>query len=99
MKNLIVTAVILLGTLSMNADTAITKTSDVNIINVQDDYKEIALDALPAEVQATIKNSFPGSKLVKAYVNPKKQYKLELLTGESNHYVFTDEKGNIAKKY
>jgi hypothetical protein len=98
MKNLIVTAVILLGSLSMNAATAVQEESILNIVNVQDDYKEVALDALPAEVLATIKNSFPGSKLVKAYVNTSNQYKLELTTGTANHFVYTDDKGNIAKK-
>ena len=99
MKNLIVTAVVLLGTLSMNGETLVIKKATLNIVNVQEDYKEITLDALPADVKATVKNSFPGSKLVKAYVNPKKEYKLELITGETNHFVFTDEKGIIAKKY
>ncbi|MBP4138151.1 MULTISPECIES: hypothetical protein [Flavobacterium] len=102
MKKLILSAVIIvLGTLFTNAEAAIVKKSVLNVENVQDDYKEIKADALPAEVKATLEKSFPNSKLVKAYVNGKKQYKLELNSGEDSpkHYVFTDAKGVIAEKY
>nr|WP_199001648.1 hypothetical protein [Flavobacterium sp. ASV13] len=101
MKKLILSAVIVLGSLFMNAEAAIIKKSVLNIVKVQDDFKEIKLDALPQEVKSTIEKSFPGSILVKAYVNPKKQYKLQLNSGinQSRHYVFTDDKGVIAPKY
>jgi hypothetical protein len=101
MKKLILSAAIILGGLFMNAEAAISKKAVLNIVKFQDSYKEIKLDALPLEVKATLEKSFPGSKLVKAYVNQKKQYKLELNSGESQdkHYVFTDDKGVIAPKY
>lgn len=101
MKKLILSAVIILGSLSMNAEAAVSIKSELNIVKFQDDFKEIKLDALPAEVKATLEKSFPGSTLVKAYVNPKKKYKLELNSGSSQdkHFVFTDDKGVIAQKY
>lgn len=101
MKKLILSAVIVLGALFMNAEAAIVKKSVLNVVNIQDDFKEIKAEALPAEVKATLEKSFPNSKLVKAYVNPKKQYKLELNSGENApmHFVFTDAKGVIAEKH
>jgi hypothetical protein len=101
MKKLILSAVIVLGTLFMNAEAAIIKKSVWNLVYFQDDYKEIKVDALPAEVKATLEKSFPEAKVVKAFVNGKKQYKLELNSGEASpkHYVFTDAKGVIAEKH
>ncbi|OXG07745.1 hypothetical protein BC749_101135 [Flavobacterium araucananum] len=101
MKKLILSAVIILGSLFTNAEAAIVKKSVLNVVTFQDDYKEIKFEALPEGVKATLEKSFPGSKLVKAYVNPKKQYKLELNSGErqNKHFVFTDDKGVIAPKY
>ncbi|MCC9017433.1 hypothetical protein [Flavobacterium lipolyticum] len=101
MKKLILSAVIILGGLVTNAEATTLKKSVLNVVTFQDDFKEIKPEALPAEVKATLEKSFPGSKLVKAYVNPKKQYKLELNSGadQEKHFVFTNDKGDIAPKY
>lgn len=102
MKKLILSAVIVLGTLFMNAEAAISKKTNLNVVSFQDGFKEIKADALPVEVKASLEKSFPGSKLVKAYVNSKKQYKLEINSaGDDNdkRFVFTDSKGVIAEKY
>ncbi|MDL2143830.1 hypothetical protein QQY79_14985 [Flavobacterium tructae] len=101
MKKLILSAVIILGGLLTNAEATTLKKSVLNVVKFQDDFKEIKPEALPAEVKETLEKSFPGSKLVKAYVNPKKQYKLELNSGadQEKHFVFTNDKGVIAPKY
>ncbi|MFW0739030.1 hypothetical protein [Flavobacterium sp. T12S277] len=101
MKKLILSAVIILGGLLTNAEATTLNKSVLNIVKFQDNFKEIKAEALPAEVKATLEKSFPGSKLVKAYVNSKKQYKLELNSGvdQDKHFVFTDDKGVIAPKY
>ena len=101
MKKLILSAAIILGSFFTNAEAAILDREVLNVVKFQDGYKEIKIEALPAAVKSTIEKSFPSSKLVKAYVNQKKQYKLELNSGEemSKHFVFTDDKGVIAPKY
>lgn len=101
MKKLILSAVIVLGSLFMNAEAAISKKSDLNVVIFQDGFKEIKIDALPVEVKATIEKSYPGSKLVKAYVNSKKQYKVEINSAgdDDKRFVFTDSKGVMAEKY
>lgn len=101
MKNLILSAVIILGGLFMSAEAATAEKSISAAVTFQDTYKEIKPEALPAEVKATLQESFPNAKLVKAYVNAKKQYKLELNSGGelNKHFVFTDAKGVIAEKY
>ncbi|MBE8727276.1 PepSY-like domain-containing protein [Flavobacterium hungaricum] len=97
MKKLILSAVIVLGSLSIHAavPTAIPVTQSVF---VQDGYTEVALDAVPAAVKSTIEKSFPNTKLDKAYKNDKDQYKLEISTGDKKYTVFTDASGNIVKK-
>lgn len=100
MKKLILSAVIILGSLFMNAEASILKKSDLNVVIFQDDFKQIKIEALPAEVKATLEKSYPGSKLVKAYVNSKKQYKLELNSSddENKHFAFIDSKGVMVER-
>jgi len=98
MKKLILSAAILLGGLSMNAATPVVTNSVVSSVNIQDEYKEITADAVPAAVKSTIDKSFPNTKLEKAYKNEKNEYKLEISSGDKKYTVFTDASGNIIKK-
>ncbi|TPG38769.1 PepSY-like domain-containing protein [Flavobacterium pectinovorum] len=98
MKKLILSAAIILGGLSVQAATPAVKTSMVQSVNIQDEYKEIGADAVPAAVKSTIDKSFPNTKLEKAYKNDKDQYKLEISSGDKKYTVFTDASGNIIKK-
>lgn len=98
MKKLILSAAILLGGLSMNAATPVVTNSIVSSVNIQDEYKEITADAVPAAVKSTIDKSFPNTKLEKAYKNEKNEYKLEISSGDKKYTVFTDASGNIIKK-
>lgn len=97
MRKLILSAAIVLGTFAVNAAVpqAISMTQSVL---VQDEFAEVALDAVPAAVKSTIEKSFPNTKLDKAYKNEKNQYKLEISTGDKKYTVFTDASGNIIKK-
>ncbi|MBZ4043482.1 hypothetical protein [Flavobacterium hibisci] len=95
MKKIILTAAIVLGSLSIQASIL----SPVNTITktiFQDDYKEI--DAVPAAIKTGLDNAYPGVKLEKAFVNSKKEYKIEITVRGEKSTVFTDEKGNILKK-
>lgn len=98
MKKLILSAAILLGGLSMNAATPVVTNSIASSVNIQDEYKEITADAVPAAVKSTIDKSFPNTKLEKAYKNEKNEYKLEISSGDKKYTVFTDASGNIIKK-
>jgi len=95
MKKLILSAAIVLGGLSMQAGNTVV-TNSISTINIQDEYKEI--DAVPAAIKTSLDNSYPGVKLEKAYVNAKKEYKLEISVRDVKSVVYTDEKGTILKK-
>jgi len=96
MKKLILSAAIVLGGLSMQAGNTVVTNSIISSINIQDEYKEI--DAVPAAVKTGLDNAYPGVKLEKAYVNDKKEYKIEISVRDVKSIVYTDEKGNILKK-
>lgn len=96
MKKLILSAAILLGGLSMQAGNTVLTTRTVNTINYQDDYKEV--DAVPAAIKKSLDEAYPGVKLDKAYVNSKKEYKIEVTVRGEKSIVYTDAAGTILKK-
>ncbi|MBF4493733.1 hypothetical protein IRZ83_16335 [Flavobacterium sp. JLP] len=95
MKKLILSAAILLGGLSTQAATT-EKNSNIQSVKFQDEYKEV--DAVPAAIKTALDNAYPGVKLEKAYVNDKKEYKIEILVRDVKSIVYTDIQGNIIKK-
>jgi hypothetical protein len=97
MKKLILSAAIILGSLSMNATTT-TNADGVKIaVNFQNEYKEVPNDAVPAPVKTALQTAYPGAKLDKAYVNEKKEYKLEISVGDQKATVYSDVNGNWLK--
>ncbi|KQB40924.1 MULTISPECIES: hypothetical protein [Flavobacterium] len=96
MKKLILSAAILLGGLSMQAGNVAVTSSMVQSVNIQDEYKEV--DAVPAAIKTSLDNAYPGVKLDKAYVNDKKEYKIEVTVRGEKSIVYTDASGNIIKK-
>ncbi len=96
MKKLILSAAILLGGLSMQAGVIDTPNAMTQSVKVQDEYKEI--DAVPAAIKTALDNAYPGVKLEKAYVNEKKEYKIEIIVRGEKSVVYTDATGNILKK-
>lgn len=98
MKKLILSAAIVLGSLSVNAAAIPVITLMNQSLIVQDEFTEIKSDAVPAAVKSTIEKSFPNTKLEKVYVNEKKEYKIEISRGDNKYTVFTDASGNIIKK-
>ena len=98
MKKLLLSAAIILGSLSVNA--AIVPVTNLlsHTLTLQDEYTEVKSDAVPAAVKSTIEKSFPNTKLEKAYKNDKNEYKLEISSGDNKYTVFTDASGNIIKK-
>jgi len=96
MKKLILSAAIILGSLSIQASTFSVKSSVIPSVNIQDEYKEV--DSVPAAIKTALDNAYPGVKLEKAYVNDKKEYKIEIIVREVKSTVYTDAQGNIIKK-
>lgn len=96
MKKLILSAAILLGGLSMQAGNVALTSSMVQSVNIQDEYKEV--DAVPAAIKTALDEAYPGVKLDKAYVNEKKEYKIEITVRGEKSTVYTDATGKILKK-
>lgn len=96
MKKVILATAILLGSLSTQAANTISTASNSSIMKFQDDFKEV--DAVPAAIKTALDNAYPGVKLEKAYVNAKKEYKIEILVREEKSIVYVDASGNIIKK-
>ncbi|MBP4138150.1 hypothetical protein [Flavobacterium geliluteum] len=96
MKNVILSAAIVLGSLSIYATTD-RNDEKVTIVNFQEIYTEVAVDAVPAVVRTALKTAYPGANLDKAYVNEKKEYKLEISVGDQKAIVYSDANGNWLK--
>jgi hypothetical protein len=96
MKKLILAAAILLGGLSTQAAVIDTNNPITQSVKFQDEYKEV--DAVPAAIKTALDNAYPGVKLDKAYVNDKKEYKIEVTVRGEKSIVYTDAQGNILKK-
>lgn len=81
MKKLILSAVILFGTMSIHADVLPVSEDIKTTVIIQSEYTEVAADAVPAAVKTALQTAYPGAKLEKAFVNEKKsinsKYQLE----------------------
>ncbi|WDF59393.1 hypothetical protein PQ462_22120 [Flavobacterium sp. KACC 22758] len=97
MKKLAISAVIILGSLSIPALAEITPNKVNTSISVQTEYTEVTTDAVPAAVKTALQTAYPNAKLVKAYVNDKKEYKLEISVGDQKATVYSDVNGNWLK--
>ena len=94
MKKLILTVAIIAGGMSAFAmPNTVLPTEEINIV-MNDEFKEIAVDKLPAAVSSAVKNDFATATISKAYVNTSEQYKLELSLDGSTSTVYADKDGN-----
>lgn len=95
MKKLILSATILLGSLSTFAQATPEETTTTTTTEVKttEEYAEIKLDEVPTAVTESLKKSVPDAKLVKAFINEKKQYKLEVEIGDKVGSLYADAKG------
>ena len=97
MKKLILSAAIIFGSLSIYATTNSTVKPVKMDIKVQSEYTEVTADAVPAAVKTALQTAYPGAKLEKAFVNEKKEYKLEISVGDQKATVYSDVNGNWLK--
>ena len=89
MKKLIGVVIIVLGCTSFYVATGYSE----NVAS-EPSYTEVNLNQVPLTLKATLETAYSGAKLVRAYVNIKKEYKLELSVGNQHAIVYTDENGN-----
>lgn len=97
MKKLILSAVILFGTMSIHANVLPVAKELKATVTVQSEYTEVTADAVPAAVKTALQTAYPGAKLDKAFVNEKKEYKLEISVGDQKATVYSDVNGNWLK--
>jgi len=98
MKNLFLSAAIVLGGLTSFASTSPVSTNIIKTISVQDEYTEIKLEEIPAPVTEALKKAYPDAVLSKAYKNAKSEYKLDVTVGEKVGSLFANADGTWIQK-
>ncbi|MBS7256502.1 hypothetical protein [Flavobacterium branchiicola] len=97
MKKLALATAIVLGTMSISATAETTPNKVKMSISAQTEYTEVTTDAVPAAVKTALQTAYPGAKLDKAFVNEKKEYKLEISVKDQKATVYSDVNGNWLK--
>jgi hypothetical protein len=98
MKKLILSAAIILGSFSTFAQTSVATKTIAKTQTVEEKYTEIKLEEVPSSVMLAIKTAKPEAVIEKAYINEKKEYKLDIKVGDQKSTVYTDAAGNAIKK-
>ena len=98
MKKLILSAAIVLGSLSTFANAVPTTNSVTNSKSIQEEYIEVKLEEVPEAIKAALKTAYPDAILDKAYINANKEYKLDITVGDKKGNVFADANGKWIKK-
>jgi hypothetical protein len=98
MKNLFLSAAIVLGGLTSFASTSPITNTIVKTISIQDEYTEIKVEEVPAAVTDALKKAYPDAVLSKAYKNAKSEYKLEVTVGDKVGSLYANADGSWIKK-
>ncbi len=108
MKKLILSAAILLGSLSTFAQTTTEEgktpqteeaktpqkeTTTQAPSTTPEGYTEVKLEEVPVAILESLKKSVPDAKLVNAYINEKKEYKLQVEVGDKVGSLDVDANG------
>ncbi len=99
MKKLFFATALVLGGLSMYAiNTPVVEKGIVNV-NVLDEFKPIELSEVPAAIIESLSTEHPEFKLIKAFVNEKQIYKLEVTSDQGETAIlFADKDGKLIKQ-
>jgi hypothetical protein len=98
MKNLFLSAAIVVGGLTSFASTSPISNTIVKVASFQDDYTEINVTEVPAAVTDALKKAYPDAVLNKAYKNSASQYKLEVTVGDKVGALYANADGSWVKK-
>lgn len=98
MKNLFLSAAIVLGSLTSFASTSPITNTIVKSVSIQDEYTEVKVEEVPAAVTDALKKAYPDAVLNKAYKNASSQYKLEVTVGDKVGALYANADGTWIKK-
>lgn len=98
MKNLFLSAAIVLGSLTSFASTTPITNTIVKSISIQDEFTEIKATELPSTIVEALKKAHPDAVIVKAYKNEKTEYKLDITEGEKAMSLFANADGTWVQK-
>jgi len=98
MKNLFLSAALVLGSLTSFASTSPITNTNVKVISIEDEYTEIKLEEVPAAVTDALKKAYPEAVITKAYKNEKAQYKLDVTVGDKVGNLFANADGTWIKQ-
>lgn len=98
MKNLFLSAAIVLGSLTSFASTSPVTNTIVKSVSIQEEYTEIKIEEVPAAVTESLKKAYPDGVLSKAYKNEKGEYKLEVTVGEKVGALYANADGSWIQK-
>lgn len=101
MKKIILSAAIVLGSLSTFAQTStVKKVEKIETTTqvVKENFTEIKLEKVPEAIQVALKTAYPAAVIEKAFVDEKKEFKLEIKNGDQKATVYADADGNWIKK-
>jgi len=98
MKKLILSVIILLGSVSTFAAVLPFANTAIKMVLLQEDYTEVKVQEVPDVVKTALKTAYPDATLDKAYVNAAKEYKLEISVKDQKATVYADANGNWINK-
>lgn len=93
MKKVILSAAIILGSLTSFATPIQTTQSEVKTVVIGDEYTEIKTEEVPTAITDSLLKAFPEAVIQKAYVNEKNEYKLEVKLGDKTETMYSDANG------
>jgi hypothetical protein len=96
MKKLILSAAIVLASLSTYANVVPTMSTVTKTNLIQEEFTEVKV--VPDAVKTALKTAYPDAVLDKAYINAKKEYKLEISMDDQKSTVYTDANGTWIQK-
>jgi hypothetical protein len=97
MKNLFLSAAIVLGSLTSFASTSPITNTIVKSISIEDGYTEIKVTELPSTVTEALKKVQPDAVITKAYKNEKNEYKLDITVGNKTESLYANADGTWIK--
>ena len=98
MKKLILSAAVLLGSLSTFAAIAPIEITSEKVIMISEEYTEIKIEEVPTAVTDALKKAYPDAVLTKAYINENKEYKIEIKLADQEVALYADETGKWIQK-
>lgn len=99
MKKLVFATALVFGSLSTYALSMPFVEKSIVKVNVQDEFKEIELSEVPDAIIETLSTEYPEFKLIKAFVNEKQIYKLEVTPDKGEAKIlFADKDGKLVKQ-